>query len=130
MNTKPFTEDWIYYRDSNILLSLPQMELPQLTFILGTLGMYWRSAQRQQQYLPSGPRKLPFVEKRGGNAKVEGESAYIGGSTGAKSVCREGNGAIKKPPMYLHPHDKSQRLLSEIFFPYPQELSGRSLNVS
>jgi hypothetical protein len=63
--TKPLTEDWIHYRrDSNIPPSIPQMALPQLAFILGTLGVfvvYWRSGQRQQRHLPPGPRKLPVI---------------------------------------------------------------------
>jgi hypothetical protein len=40
------------------------MALPQLAFILGTLGVfvvYWRSGQRQRRHLPPGPRKLPFI---------------------------------------------------------------------
>ena len=51
------------YRDSNIPLSIPQMALPQLAFILGTLGVfvvYW-SGQRQRRHLPPGPKKLPFI---------------------------------------------------------------------
>jgi hypothetical protein len=62
--TKPLTEDWIHYRDSNIPPSNPQMALPQLAFILGTLGVfvvYWRSGQRQRRHVPPGPRKLPFI---------------------------------------------------------------------
>jgi hypothetical protein len=63
-NIKNFMEDWIHYRDSNKPLSLAQMELPQLAFILGTLAVfvvYWRSDQRQRRHLPPGPKKLPFI---------------------------------------------------------------------
>ena len=53
----------MHYRDSNIPLSIPQMALPHLAFILGTLGVlvvYW-SGQRQRRHLPPGPKKLPFI---------------------------------------------------------------------
>ena len=61
---KYFREDWIHYRDYNIPLSIPQMSLTQLAFILGTLGVfvvYWRNDQRQGPHLPPGPKKLPLI---------------------------------------------------------------------
>jgi hypothetical protein len=63
-NRKYFRVDWIRYRDSNIPLSIPQMTLPQLALILGTLGVfvvYWRSGQRHRRHLPPGPKKLPLI---------------------------------------------------------------------
>ena len=64
LNTKYFAGDWIHYRNSNIPLTIPQMTLLQLAFILGTLGVlvvYWKNGQRQRQHLPPGPKKLPFI---------------------------------------------------------------------
>ena len=37
------------------------MALPQLAFILGALGVYSRTGQRQRRLLPPGPRKLPVI---------------------------------------------------------------------
>ena len=46
---------------------------------------------------------VPIVEKRGGDARTEGQRACIGGGTVTRGVYgKKRLGAAKKPPMYLH----------------------------
>ena len=55
-----------YHSDTEALrLTLPQMTLTQLAFVLSTLTVfvvYWMSGQRRQgRNLPPGPRKYPLI---------------------------------------------------------------------